>query len=324
MCKIFSRVSLYILFLILNFVSADIVGLKKIISLRVEFQEDNADGTTGSGQFLINSDTTCSNYIIDPPPHDKIYFESQLKAVNNYFQSVSYHKFGIDLEQSQIFPEENNVVYTLPHPMNYYNPYGESETIKEERLVKLFKDAISVADSINSIDFEDFDFVIVFHAGIGQDFSLPYLDPTPEDIPSTYVDKDMLGNPFLGVEHGIIIPETENHLLYDEGSILFDQSSQPCDYQYGLTGVLTLMVGFASGLPPLWDLDSGESRIGVFGLMDQGSNNGRGLIPSPPDAWTRIFAGWESPISMIDWIDQISLPKRTQNNLIKVTVTDTE
>ena len=69
---------------------------------------------------------------------------------------------------------------------------------------------------------------------------MPYLDPTPEDIPSTYVDKDMLGNPFLGVEHGIIIPETENHLLYDEGSILFDQSSQPCDYQYGLTGVLTL------------------------------------------------------------------------------------
>ena len=27
--------------------------------------------------------------------------------------------------------------------------------------------------------------------------------------------------------------------------------------------------------------------------MDQGSNNGRGLIPARPTAWTRIFAGWD-------------------------------
>ena len=133
------------------------------------------------------------------------------------------------------------------------------------------EDAVSASttSSLNDIQFEDFDFVIVFHAGIGQDFSLPYLDPTPEDIPSTYVDRDMLGEPFQGVEHGIILPETENHLLFEEGNTLFDQVSQPCDYQYGLTGVIALMVGFASNLPPLWDLESGESRIGIFGLMDR-------------------------------------------------------
>ena len=33
--------------------------------------------------------------------------------------------------------------------------------------------------------------------------------------------------------------------------------------------------GFAVGLPPMWDIDNGKSRIGVFGLMDQGSNNGQ-------------------------------------------------
>ena len=151
----------------------------------------------------------------------------------------------------------------------------------------------------------------MFHAGIGQDFSLPYLDPTPEDIPSTYVDRDMLGEPFLGVEHGIILPETEIHLLFEEGSILFDQASEPCDYQYGLTGVMALMVGFASELPPLWDLESGESRIGIFGLMDQGSNNGRGLIPSPPDAWSRIFAGWETP-TIVRPSNSISLLSRSE------------
>ena len=32
--------------------------------------------------------------------------------------------------------------------------------------------------------------------------------------------------------------------------------------------------------------------VGVFGLMDHGSNNGRGVIPAPPTAWTRIKQGW--------------------------------
>jgi len=31
-----------------------------------------------------------------------------------------------------------------------------------------------------------------------------------------------------------------------------------------------MMVGFAVGLPPLWDLKSGLSGVGVFSLMDQG------------------------------------------------------
>ena len=323
MYKNFCRILIPFLLFALQYISGDVIGQKKVICLRVEFQESESSGTTGNGHFLMNPDTSCGNYLIDPPPHDKAYFESQLKAMNNYFQSVSYEKFGIDLEQSKIYPESNNFAYTLQFPMNYYNPYGETETVKEERLVKLFKDAISVADSVDLISFDDSDFVIVFHAGIGQDFSLPYLDPTPEDIPSTYVDREMLGEPFLGIEHGIILPETENHLLYEEGSVLFDQSSQPCDYQYGLTGVMALMVGFASGLPPLWDLESGESRIGIFGLMDQGSNNGRGLIPSPPDAWTRIVAGWETPTT-ISTLNSVSILSRHEGNIFKVIMTDTE
>ncbi len=57
-----------------------------------------------------------------------------------------------------------------------------------------------------------------------------------------------------------------------------------------------MFVGQATGLPPLWNTETGGSAIGVFGLMDQGANNGRGLIPAPPTAWTRIFAGWEEPV----------------------------
>ena len=75
--------------------------------------------------------------------------------------------------------------------MSYYYPYNE-ENISEDRLVELFKESIETAYITDAIDYSNYDLIIVFHAGIGQDFSLPFLDPTPEDIPSTFVDLDMI------------------------------------------------------------------------------------------------------------------------------------
>ena len=36
------------------------------------------------------------------------------------------------------------------------------------------------------------------------------------------------------------------------------------------------------------NLPDGTTGIGKFGLMDYGSNNGRGVIPAAPTPWTRI------------------------------------
>ena len=33
--------------------------------------------------------------------------------------------------------------------------------------------------------------------------------------------------------------------------------------------------------------ENGFTRIGKFGLMDQGSFNGRGVVPALPNSWTR-------------------------------------
>tara|TARA_X000001036_G_scaffold265130_1_gene246312 strand:+ start:3321 stop:6092 length:2772 start_codon:yes stop_codon:yes gene_type:complete len=315
----------------LSFINADIVGDLKICALMVEFQEDNKESTTGTGKFLnVIEGIDCENYHIDPPPHDKNYFFSQLKAVNNYFQSVSYGKFGIDLAQSSIYPFESTP-YELSQPMSYYYPYNE-EDLSEDRLVGFFKETLDLAHSIDGIQYSDYDLIIIFHAGIGQDFSLPFLDPTPEDIPSTFIDPVMIKNSTgedvitIGssvIGKGIILPETQNHLNYDISSSMFSSESEPCDYQYGLNGTLSLMIGFAIGLPPLWDIESGESRIGVFGLMDQGSNNGRGVIPSPPDPWTRIYAGWEKS-NIINGNSQISLARRSIDNIIRVDINESE
>jgi len=253
-----------------------------------------------------------------------------LKALDNYFRSVSYYKFGIDLENSIIFPASDKASYQLANTMEYYHPYGQ-DNLHEERITELFTETLELAFTVDGLEFSSDDLVVIVHAGIGQDFSLPFLDPTPEDIPSTYVDDELLseynggpvviGNSTIG--HGIIIPETQNHLLYDIAESMFSSSSTPCEYQFGLTGTFALMMGFAVGLPPLWDTESGQSGIGVFGLMDQGSNNGRGLVPAPPDAWTRKYAGWEEPITF-HAPPGVSFPSRSENNIIQLDINDHE
>ena len=300
--------------------------------IRVSFAEDSISSTTGNGQFLLtNKGIDCGAYAIDPPPHDYNYFLSQLKSVNTYYQNVSYGKFGIDIENSHIYPSSVNGSYQLIETMNYYNPYDDY-SLQEKRLTKLFKDALEKSYEIDQIEFSNYDLVIVFHAGIGQDFSLPFLDPTPEDIPSTYIDEDMinehLGESFITIgnhtlQKGILLPETQNHLLFDISESMFADAENPCEYQYGLTGTFSLMLGFAIGLPPLWNIETGESGVGIFGLMDQGSNNGRGIIPAPPTAWTRIYAGWETPI-ISELGLEYSLATRNENSILKVPIRDDE
>ncbi|MFQ6611994.1 MAG: hypothetical protein ACE5D2_02680, partial [Fidelibacterota bacterium] len=308
--------------------SADVIGFQKVAIIRVTFQKDLSPGTTGDGSFLLSEITSpCGKYTIDPPPHDKAYFQSQLKAVDHYFRAVSYNQFGIDLDNSRIFPADSLSAYELDHPMSYYHPLG-AENQYEQLITELFTSAVKQAVEDN-VDLSTFNQVIVIHAGVGQDFNLPFLDPTPEDIQSTFIDETMfntyLGGPIdLGngeLTKGIVLPETQNHLLFDE--TLFSEMESPCDAQYGLTGTLALMLGFSAGLPPLWDTESGRSGIGIFGLMDQGSNNGRGLIPAPPDAWTRKFAGWENP-QTIQTESHISILDRQKNSVIKIPINDSE
>ena len=82
-------------------------NLKGIIGVMVQFEQEIPDDlrTSGDGQFIIinpedsnqiypsfiNYDDLlrCSKTLLDSPPHDAEYFESQLKAVVNYYKSIS-------------------------------------------------------------------------------------------------------------------------------------------------------------------------------------------------------------------------------------------
>ena len=91
----------------------------------------------------------------------------------------------------------------------------------------------------------------------------------------------------------ILAPESQNHSSSDIAADLFCGAEDYCDLQTGLTGTLALLIGYALGFPPRFDTSEAATGVGVFGLMALGSNNGRGLIPAPPTAWTRVQQRWE-------------------------------
>jgi hypothetical protein len=250
----------------------------------------------------------CNGFLVDRPPHGVLYFQSQLEAVANYFEQVSNGAVTIDLVNSEVFPSRDEFNITVGR-MATYRPVADEDS-SDALLVNLFAESIrAAADS--GVAIRDYDIIVVFHAGIGQDFAYPGLDPTPMDIPSATIDRQMIFSA-LGTEGisihpdsalidkpGLILPEGQNHIYYDIVEDIFPGVTDYCDVQIGLTGTFTLLLGYALGLPPLYDTDDGETGVGVFGLMDIGSNNGQGVIPAPPTAWTRTYLGWEAPIELV-------------------------
>ena len=336
----FSKIFIIVLLSTVSFLWGGFDHDLKILALRVDFKADNHDGTTGNGKFLLENEFNyCDNYTVDPPPHDKSYFESQLLALDSYFQSVSNGQFGIDLENSNIFPSDPEFAYTMPDSMSHYHPFisdlsqEERNVLHEERIVELFSNAIITAYQSGNIIFSQYDLVVVFHAGVSQDFAFSF-DTTPEDIPSTFIDYKMIqehiGNDgiYAGdtyIKSGIILPETQNHILFPEMVDDFRERGiqNICNYQFGLTGTFAMLVGQVIGLPPLWNTNTGESGIGVFGLMDQGSNNGQGIIPAPPIACNRIFLGWEESDKIIP-DDIVEIESRPAGKTLKVNIDDDE
>ncbi len=269
----------------------------RVLALRVQFQRDNDRNTTGDGWF----DLSVGESMINPPPHNQQYFSNQLRALSDYYQKVSNGNLFLQVEDEMrtgfVYPLESDSGWTLPHQMGYYSP-NQTEELLDQRLAELFRDAIAVADANSNIDFSKFDVFIIFHAGVGWEFTQEF-DTTPSDIPSVFLNfndlKKNIGNnapDFKGipvnngaffVEEGIILPETENQ----------------SDYKiFGLLGTAALMMGHQLGLPNLFDTDTGHTGIGRFGLMDQGSGNFYGSIPAQLCAWSKIFLGWEQPIEI--------------------------
>ena len=314
-----------------------------IIAIMVEFQyETNNDPlTSGDGSFLQeldiemiwndSDDIRCPGFIVDRPPHDSNYFASQIQALSNYYYESSNEHINIT----------GNVILNSNHEKGYYklSKSMREYSYSDNDLSRLFKESLEL--SKNDIEqylaenptlvFEDIIFT-VFHAGIGQDFTFPTFDPTIYDIKSAYIESSMfpqnISFPEINgneVSSGILIPETQNMIFYDSIEDIFYADENYCDYQLGMTGTFAFLTGYALGLPPLFDTQTGKPGVGVFSLMDYGSNNGRGVIPAMPSPWTRILKSWQLPIDMTDSLSFNSLVFDMEvNNIYKIDISNNE
>ena len=80
--------------------------------------------------------------------------------------------------------------------------------------------------------------------------------------------------------HGLVLPETLNMIYYNaiedaiptnlEGAEL---ENIYCNQQFGMTGLFAYLLGYSFEYPPLHNFENGQTRVGVFDLMDIGFFN---------------------------------------------------
>ena len=299
--------NIYKLFITISLFTTFLFPFNSLVGIMVEFQYDQDPETSGDGTFLLTENfnldfihyenvSKCNTFLVDKPPHNSDYFLLQLLAVKNYYNKISNNSIDFDIGII-------DTVFQLNNNMKYYST-------SDQKIGELFSDAV---DAVNaSLETEDlnlkdlnstFSFVpssdilyVVFHAGLGQESSTDF-DPTIYDIRSAYVDEGMLENNWIfenNINHGLVLPETLNMIYYNaiedaiptnlEGAEL---ENIYCNQQFGMTGLFAYLLGYSFEYPPLHNFENGQTRVGVFDLMDIGFFNGHGVIPSPPSAWIR-------------------------------------
>jgi hypothetical protein len=301
----------------------------RILAIMVEFQTDADDQTTGNGKFQSIS-TAATDILIDPPPHDSLYFKNKIQFVENYFHKVSNGKLTVT---GAVYGDSRRI--TLSKQMKSYSP--PTNTNDNSNLADLARESWQIADSLYpEIDFQKYDAFVIFHAGTGRDLDLVSsigYNPTPYDIPSLYFDSTAFAvaigqSSFPGFLNGIIkntiiLPETESRdLPVNSGTQL---------YQFSINGMFAASVGSYLGLPDLFDTKTGGSGIGQFGLMDGAAIFAyNGLFPPEPSAWEKMYLGWLIPITIGSSSTNLSVPAvglkypTKQDTVYKIPITSSE
>ncbi len=264
----------------------------RVLAIRVDFQHDTLATTTGDGSFFYEIPDTvdAEDWLIDPPPHDRQYFEDQFLGARNYFQRFSHGKVTVE---GDVYPSADRAAYRMPYPIWHINYGGEGDEADERlnrTLTQLFVDAWQAADAdlaAEGVDYNDYDYFVIFHAGAGNEFDTGF-DTTPHDIPSVYIGEVDLRD-YSDYPNGIPL---SGGFVMRSGAILPEMQRQG-DVEVGLTGTVCTHVGYLMGMPHLYQAETGKPGIGLLGLMDRGFGGFFGFAPIPPSAWMRYYMGWE-------------------------------
>lgn len=265
----------------------------------------------------------------DELPHDRAYFERWMLHLTDFYASASHNQYLLNYTVY-------NTVFNLSNTMSYYG--NDTDDEYDARVPDMILELIQMADI--DIDFSQYDAIVVFHAGPGQESDL---DGTrPGEIWSTFItrgdlqeafDPDNDNYPGIQTNDGTIIKE----LVLVPESEFQDYFPVPPDpnssvYLFSIYGVLCHQFGHQIGLPTLFDNYSANGRsqgIGNWGLMGTGLWNGNGNVPAQLSAWSRYYLGWENAITIAGdtnnlTVDYFMNNSPTANRLYKIPISERE
>ncbi len=282
----------------------------RILLLRVDFAHDRGgDASTGDGHFDLST-PGISAPPIDRPPHNRDFYQDHLTALGRYYDTQSY---GRAVVIGDVWPRTENGAYSC-NDMADLGPWEFSLSIYP-KAVAMFQQMLVAADTQavkrygDPIPWHQYDRIVIVHAG--SDLQSDVRQDSKEDIPSftlgvadtdAVVTGDTLAAP---IDRASFIPETINQ-----------------DGYFGaLNGVIAhecghLMFGFVD----LYDVETGNPRVGLWSLMDSG--NLVGSIVALPDG-SELFATGLLPPSIDPWqraftTDQLKFPEAAYGDTLSL------
>jgi len=289
----------------------------RLAAFRFEFENDGAgSSTTGEGRFVTTPPTETD--FIDPPPHNRAYFEAHLEAMRRYWSATSNGRVHIEFT---LFPEGDTTAYRLDDSADYL-PEGDPATWSFESrgcgISQLVRDWIAYVDTATTFRFSDYDSYLFIHAG--PDLQGDVNGDTPGDIPSfniTFAFPDTT----CGID-SIFVHDGPDSMLIDNAWVCPETISQ--DFFLGaVNGTLAHEFGHQLGMPDLYNTFFFFPSVGVWDLMDSGDSQSldlgldtqvAGLIPGGLSAWSRFFLGFERPLVVNGFAEIESLVPSTLPN----------
>jgi M6 family metalloprotease-like protein len=232
---------------------------------------------------------------VDPPPHNSDYFNSHMKALRVYYETVSQNRVTVKWD---IWPRTTDSTYTLPLSMDRYGIcyQGLPGDVAFDSIIygleQYFLDCFRLADTASpDIDFAQYDSYFLFHAGSDQQNDIGF--------PTTCSD----------LFTGFISYRDDDTLLVDHDStqivdaLILPETASQDNRATALNAVIAHEFGHQLGLVDLYTTNSFITCLGDFALMDHngfgtavdlGYDVGRvfGAFPVFPSAWSRAYLGF--------------------------------